>query len=51
MLLVAGVVTVADVVWSIFINCSLTGGIFGIVSGSGVIIDCCGSSLVHHHHY
>ena len=51
MLLVAAVVIVADVVWSIFINCILIGDIFGIVSGGGVIIGCCGSSLAHHHHH
>ena len=49
MLLVAGVVIVADVVWSIFINCMLGGGICGIVSGGGVIIGCSGSALAHHH--
>ena len=32
-----------------FINCILIVGIFGIVSGGGVIIGCCGSSLAHHH--
>ena len=40
-------------VWRIFINCILIGGIFGIVSGGGggVIIGCCGSSLTHNHNH
>ena len=48
MLLVAAVFIVADVVWSIFINCILIVGIYGIVNGGAVIIDCCGSSSLAH---
>ena len=42
---------VVVVIGSIFINCMLSGGICGIVSGGGVIIGCSGSSLAHHHHH
>ena len=51
MLLVAAVVIVADVVWSIFINCILIGGIFGIVSDGCDKIAYFGFSLVHHHNH
>ena len=51
MLLVAAVVIVADVVWSIFINCILIGGIFGIVSGGCDKIGYFGFFLVHHHNH
>ena len=51
MVLVAAVVIVAVVFWSIFIDCIFVGGICGFVSGGGVIIGCSGSSLAHHHHH
>ena len=51
MVLVAAVVIVAVVIWSIFINCMLGGGICGIVSGNGVIIGCSGDYFAHHHHH
>ena len=44
-LLVAADVIVAVVIWSIFINCVLVGGISGIVSEHGIIVGCSGSSL------
>ena len=49
--MVVAVVIVAVVVWSIFVNFTLVDGIFGIVSGGGVIIGCSGSSLAHHHYH
>ena len=51
MVLGAAVVIVAVGVWSVFINCMLVAGICGIVSGGGVIIGCCGSTLAHHHQH
>ena len=50
-LLVAAVAMVADVGWSIFMNCILIVGNFGIASGGGVINGCCGSSLAHYHNH
>ena len=50
-MLAEAVVIGAVVVWSIFINCILFGGICGIFSGGDVIIGYFCSSLAHHHHH